>query len=62
VKLFRFLAQIPFRKVLAVAWPMSGIALVSVGAWQVYQPAGLITAGGLILFDTIHGSRRGKPK
>lgn len=35
----------------------TGVALVSVGAGMVYVPAGLITAGVLVLALTVAGAR-----
>lgn len=45
------------RRVLAMLWPIAGIALVGAGAWWVYKPAGLIAVGLLIILDTLHAAR-----
>jgi hypothetical protein len=49
--------------VLRAALPgLIGLALLAVGAWMVYPPAGLITAGVLVLADRVvsaRGERRG---
>lgn len=36
---------------------LAGVGLVSVGAGMVYLPAGLITAGALVLALTVFGAR-----
>jgi hypothetical protein len=41
---------------------LAGVGLLAGGAWMVYHPAGLITAGALVLADTVatgRGNRRG---
>lgn len=37
---------------------LTGLLLLSYGAWMAYHPAGLITAGGLLLADRIAVDRR----
>jgi len=41
---------------LAILWPLVGIALIGYGAYTVYAPAGYITVGILIVLDDLHSS------
>ena len=52
----KWLNLIPFRAILAIAWPLVGIALVGYGAWLVYPPAGYIAVGALLIVDVFHAS------
>lgn len=47
----------PWAALLAVAWPMCGVALVGYGAYRIYEPAGFIAVGVLIVLDNLHAQR-----
>ena len=38
---------------------LSGVALVSYGAWLVYQPAGFIAGGAILLAGAVSSARGG---
>jgi hypothetical protein len=52
--LWRVLREIPFRRIVLVLWPVVGIMLVGFGAYLVYEPAGYIVVGLLMLLDMFH--------
>lgn len=45
----------------AVAGFAAGLVLLAVGAWMVYQPAGLIAAGALLAGVAVLYERGGRP-
>jgi hypothetical protein len=47
-----------YRRLFAIAYPLAGVVLIGVGAWQVYPPAGLIAVGALLILDTYHSARK----
>lgn len=57
MKLWKALKSIPIRRITAILWTLSGFALASYGAWLIFHPAGYVTAGLLIILDTLHATR-----
>jgi uncharacterized membrane protein len=48
--------EIPLLRVLSWLWPLAGVMFVGYGAYQIYEPAGWISVGLLIIFDSLHSS------
>ena len=53
----QWLKTIPYRRLIALLWPLAGIALVGYGCYRIYPPAAYIVVGLLIILDTLHATR-----